>query len=71
MKIKQEKKTVYTTSDGREFTNHQEALDYEFDISCPSSSSGLNAKELRTWLKANRNFVLDYIGTQYDPEAEG
>lgn len=70
MKLKSEKRTVYYASDDKEFTNYQEALDYEFDISCPPSTSGLNAKELRKWLKANRNFVLDYIGTQYDPEAD-
>ena len=67
MRIKESKKTVYTTSDGKEFTNKQAALDYEFDTTCPPSSSGLRPKELRQWLVNNRNFVLDYIGTQYDP----
>lgn len=70
MGIKKEHKTVYTCSDGREFTNEQEAKDWEFDTTCPPSMSGLKPHELRGWLIKNRNFVLDYIGTQYDPVAE-
>lgn len=70
MGIRRQEKTVFTCSDGKEFTDEQKARDYEFDINCPPSNSGLSAKELRGWLLNNRNFVLDYIGTQYDPVPE-
>lgn len=70
MGIKKQHKIVYTCSDGTEFTNEQDARDYEFDTKCPPSNSGLRPKELRHWLTSNRNFVLDYIGTEYDPAPE-
>lgn len=70
MSIKRQQKTVFTCSDGAEFTDEQKARDYEFDISCVTGDMNLNRKDLREWLLKNKNFVLDYIGTQYDPVPE-
>jgi len=70
MGIKTSNKTVYTCSDGTEFTDERKAKDHEFDTTCPPSRSGLRAKELREWLLANKNFVLRYIGREFDPEGE-
>lgn len=70
MGIKKQTKTVFTCSDGTEFTDEQKAKDYEFEITCPPGERGIQVSSLRKWLLKNRNFVLDYIGTQYDPVAE-
>lgn len=70
MRIKKEHKTVYTCSDGKEFTDEHQAKDWEFLLNCVVGDMALNRKDLREWLLKNRNIVLDYIGTQYDPEAE-
>ena len=67
MGIKRQQKTVFTCSDGTEFTDEQKARAYEFDLNCVVGDMNLNRRDLRLWLLRNRNFVLDYIGTQYDP----
>ena len=75
MAIKKENKTVYTCSDGTCFDNESKAKDYEFDDWYTHSSTHLespvgdeiHASILRRWLTRNRNRVLDYIGTEYDP----
>ena len=67
MGIKKQKKTVFTCSDGKEFTDEQQAKDHEFHLNCVVGDKCLNRKDLAEWLLKNRNFVLDYIGTQYDP----
>lgn len=69
MNIKEQQRTVYTCSDGKEFINEQEARDHEFDISCEFPDIH-DKKDLREWLLKKRNFVLDYIGTLYDPEPD-
>ncbi len=71
MAIKEQKKTVYTCSDGKEFTSHTDTKDHEFHINCIVGDLTLNnVKDLRVWLLNNKNFILDYIGTQYDPEED-
>ncbi len=70
MGIKEQKKTVYTCSDGREFTSHTDAKDHEFDINYKADFISSDPVALRKWLNAHKNFVLDYIGTQYDPEED-
>lgn len=67
MTINSARRIVYTCSDGKEFTEEQKARDHEFNITCTVGSMTLNIKDLREWLVKNRNFVLDYIGTQRDP----
>ena len=72
MGIKTSHKTVYTCSDGTEFTDERKAKDHEFDTTCPQPSNaiGFNPKEMREWLLKHKNFVLRYIGREFDPEAE-
>ena len=76
MAIKKEKKIVYTCSDGTFFDDESKAKDYEFDDWFTHSASTIEspvgdeiyASILRRWLTRNRNRVLEYIGTEYDPE---
>ena len=75
MAIKKENKTVYTCSDGTCFDDENKAKDHEFDI-CRGYGYSLETPDgddihpsiLRRWLTRNRKRVLDYIGTEYDPE---
>ncbi len=67
MGIKKETKTVYTCSDGKEFTSSSDAKDHEFDITYKADFIAGAPKDLRKWLKKHKNLVLDYIGTQYEP----
>jgi len=76
MAIKKETKTVYTCSDGTCFDNENKAKDYEFDdwygnitdSLQPPIGPEIDPSVLRRWLAHNRNRVLDYLGTEYDPE---
>lgn len=68
MAIRSEKKTVYTCSDGKEFTDHQKAKDHEFDIGLGGGTGVGTPETVRRWLNENRNRILDYLGTMYDPE---
>lgn len=72
MGIKTSNKTIYTCSDGTEFTDERKAKDHEFDTTCPQPGNaiGFQPKAMREWLLAHKNFVLRYTGREFDPEAE-
>jgi len=75
MAIKKDNKTVYTCSDGTCFEDESKAMEYEFEHWYTHNAKGLKSRVgdnihpsiVRKWLVRNRNQVLDYIGTEYDP----
>jgi|AntRauTorcE11897_2_1112592.scaffolds.fasta_scaffold124394_1 hypothetical protein len=69
MGIKKENQVVYTCSNGSIFTDENDAKEHEFDTGFKPGSLNTNPDRVRKWLINNKNFVLDYIGTEYDPEA--
>lgn len=70
MAIKQERKWIYTCTDGTEFTDEQKARDYEFRTLCSVGSMNLNnLRDLQDWLKKNRSIVMEYL--QHSPDVRG